>query len=629
MNTSIFSFLRNKSMFYFLSCALFSAVILSCSDKEDNIISSSTAATSIEAKPSPTKNFLKNQGQILYAYSTISLSVPDSISKELKSNDVFYRIDIEKITASMADNSPIPIKYEIGSNNIISIYPDEYFSKSGKLLLNIQLNWKYWENIKNPPSSDISEWKDYKQETVSVEYDVLARVAPLNVFDADNIQSVSANIYYIPQTKVAYLPGNIVENQYKYELESSLDNFTLLPSIEENDMNIYYNFEGQLQFQKNYTFTAKAKWYRNVNGSWVKCADALDETFTQNIVTSEQGNAQWTMQDIEFHYPLDRQFNFLPKEYNKGYIKLSTATLLKQYATKLPYVEFEEIKTNWKRQSEVSYNENLKVFEYDLPQDYFEPEKVYQISFKDRTTDALIYSYYFKTSKFNNFAEKWASLRTSFAEKWRDPIIGGPGGLINYHLQKINMKNCEEVVDVYETYNSNFADAKVRSLIQFNTHVLDGWKNTLNWYIYSQPSVDFNRKGDEMNWFLFPPTDAIYFIFNSPKPTLSDNSCLTGDVDFYPQNNIGVFVWAVKAISDLDVRSAIEYASQIPAEKRTEAQQRLAALSGYYYPYIVPAGCPVLQIDMALGGDPYPLLDVYYVLPGLGIKTTTISDVQL
>jgi|GEM_PF-6690933 len=630
MKISACFFLRSKSVSYFFIFVLFSA-ITSCSD---SIISLSEAERLIQSRPSPTDRFDRNQGHDLFAYSIFSLSLPNGISTTLQSGNLSYRIDIEKVTALMTDNTPVQIKYEIVENsNIITISPDEYFSKSGRMQITVHFKWRYWERTDQPPSSDITIWKDFKEEAISVVYDVFARVAPLNVFDEDNPQSINVSIYHAPQVKVAYLPGSIVENLYRYELEVSLGNFTLQPIIDEENMIITYNFDGLLQAHSSYTFTARAKWYRYVEGSWIRCAEKFDEIFTQNIITSEQANMQWTMQDIEFMYPLYRQFNFLPGEYNKGYIRLTDA-LVRQYTVRPPFVEFRDVKTGWIWQANVSFNQTLQVFEYEMPQ-VFEPEKIYQISFKDRATDAVIFSYHFKTSKFNNFTEKWASLRSSFTSKWRWPVLG-EGGMLSHHEQGINMQNLAEPFDMYETNHVGQSPYPIKTLplIRFNSHILEHWKGTMNWYIYSQPSLTFDRQTDEVNWFSFPPTDAIHFGFRST--TLSDDAVLTGNINQPSNADLGQFVWLVKAVSDLDVRSAAQHASRVPENARTQAQRNLASLAGAHYPVLVHFGnfpilqqYPVLQIDMAIGGDAYPLLDVYYVLPGLEIKTTTIRNVQL
>lgn len=616
---------RLKFRFFFALLLLF--CMYSCQEK---LFSLEEATLAIESGTSPIADFNKDQGKTtLYAYSSTSIEIPYKIFQAQSSNNISYRVDIENVTASV-DGSPIEVEYDIIKNdNLINVYPKDYYSKTGKLLLVIHFQWRYWDKVENSYSSDLTQWKDYKQESISIEYDVLAQIAPLSIFDTEVEKSVNTHVFYTPQTKVNYLPNEVVEEQYKYEIESTMDNFVFSPYVEENDKTIDYNYEGILQSNENYVFTAKAKWYRLENNSWIKCADALDEIVTQNITTSELADTKWNADEIAFSYPLDRQFNFLSKEYSKGYIKPS-ATLLKQYKSNLPYIELNKVNSQLKKQLDnISYNEKLNIFEYDLPQNYFEPENIYLISFKDRTTDALLYSYYFKTSKFDNFTEKWESLRKSIDGKWRYPETIDDHSLVVSHTQRINMQELEEVVDVYETASANFANKfslKTRPLIQFNSHVLPEWKNTMNWYIYSQPSLTFDRKQDPLNLYSFPPTDAIYLNTNSPAPTLSDNSCLTGDIDFNPKDNGGVFVWSVKCTSDFDVFSAISHAYSIKEEKRTDAQKKLASYE--YYPFSGPLDPPRIEIDMALGGDEYPLMDVYYVLPGLGIKTTTISNVQ-
>jgi hypothetical protein len=199
---------------------------------------------------------------------------------------------------------------------------------------------------------------------------------------------------------------------------------------------------------------AKIHWEKKSGGNW-------EPMLTNNAVSYETKEVYFTTGDapnfipeenIAFSYPVNRQYNLLPKETNQGYIKLKLgqAYLFKasDEKSKWTYLARFSETTGTALEAPLTYNESELMVRFDLPQG-FKNQTVYSLSLIKRpesagVTDANvkresisknaeagneitvastslteaatqklekeIYSSAFRTSKFNTFDAKWTSL---------------------------------------------------------------------------------------------------------------------------------------------------------------------------------------------------------------------------
>jgi len=329
-----------------------------------------------------------------------------------------------------------------------------------------------------------------------------------------------------------------------------------------------------------------------------------------------------TEDDFAVTYPMNRQLNFLRKEYDKGYFILNGGYGQMKMFDRRIYVMIKDVlEEDFTGQEEIVYNPKLNVLEYWMPTNMLLPRRVYNVEIRDMATDQTLYEYFFATSKFDNFTEKWETLKDGFGSRFRR--------WINWHdyAHRHNMHYSEEVLDLYETeYNAIIYESvnnrpETMPLIQFETHVPESWKNTADWLIYEQPSLTFRRSSSWEKKYGFPPVRAIGF---SATPVfLTDEQCTTGNINI-SSNSFGFF-WIVQGMTRWDASSASVNARITPEAQRTEWQN----IAANNYPDL-----PRLDLDFVVvinnkRPDDYPPMDVFYVLPGINIETTIIRNFQL
>lgn len=445
-----------------------------------------------------------------------------------------------------------------------------------------------------------------------------------NELNCNIATSFKLGVNYLPQNEICiFRTGN---GFLRYNLSYTLTGEDGEVEMEHeviNDSIIILNSKKPLISNKNYSLQIFAKWQKKIgiNGIWEDCEDDYNEEISQNVITSlPLSELIITKSDFIFQYPLDRQFNYLEEEYPKGYFRL-TNEKQKQLMLNNGIIKLLNVKTGIFNTIELVYNESLDVFEYELQSTFLENESVYEISLLITETEEVIYSYYFKTSKYNSFSEKWDMLKTCFFGPWRDNVYDDDypySGIANY-LQKINVTIQQEILDYYEI-NSNRFSGSTMPLIQFETHVPEEWKTTAEWQIYSWNSLSYERQNTDCKKYGFPPLRAIYCLAADWWAVKLSDESISGNIEYPDMPWLGICVWEVQNFMKYDSWTAHINASEINENDRDE-NQNIAA--GNYQ------NMDRLSLDFALGDDVYPLVNVYYILPGLKIETTKIDNFQL
>lgn len=420
----------------------------------------------------------------------------------------------------------------------------------------------------------------------------------------------------VPQIKTGFLRYNLF-----YKLTGEEGDIEMDYEIS-NDSTLVLYSKKPLTYNKNYVLRVFAEWQKKIgnDGVWEDCGDKYKEEIFQYVVTNVTLNELiLDKSDFIFQYPLDRQFNYLEEEYTKGYFRL-TSDKQKQLMLNTYTINLRNVNTAVSNTLELIYNESLDVFEYELQPNFLENESVYEISLLSETTE-VIYSYYFKTSKYNSFSEKWNMLKSCFEGKWREyaGFDGYPYSEVAPHVQNINVTIYEETLDYYES-NKNRFSGPVMPLIQIETHVPQEWKRTAEWQIYTWSSLTYERQHTDCKKYGFPPLRAIYFLAPDRYTIKLSDQSITGNIEYPDMPSRGIMVWEVQNFMRYDASSASTFANAVNEYERDQYQD--IAANNYQ-------GMYRLYLDFALGDDVYPLVDVYYVLPGLKIETTKISDFQL
>lgn len=392
------------------------------------------------------------------------------------------------------------------------------------------------------------------------------------------------------------------------------------------------------------TLTASARVHveRQNAGSW----DALKNDFEVKSVSFKTGAAPdyvpW--ENVAYAYPVKRQYNYLPKEYPKGYIKLKRGQ---------PYL-FAAVDPSGKKwkvsaslslaggkslSTTVSYDDAISQLNFDMPAD-LSKESIYTFSLvhssmdgnaaannvttKEQTTispdgdtttlaqNSLIgtatssvskevISYSFRTSRYSTFTEKMNASSDA-----RDLFDVGTNN-ISLLGQRFEIP---ETFDKFEIQGDNSFATK--PLVALTAGRNNNWlQNTIMPLLYNNypvvPSMTITRDLSIMGGI--PPVEAVWLYNNNYAPyTLEDVAITEGHAATIPGLSRFMYYVSYAAFSDfieLQAKAGRYYLNQgtaIPAISR-----------------LLTSPYPDLQ-----GNQSYPV-DIQYRLPGTNKITSSLT----
>lgn len=550
---------------------------VSCIKEED-------AQEPIEINPSDLPNRalkpFENTEQFLdtISYFTVKVNyLPQVEIKSSKTKNAFLRYALSYSLTDMGNANKIEMGNTILNDSTIILKSKTPITPHNNYFLEVFAKWQkkigengIWVDCEIEYNETISQTIITSLNPDMLNPNLLPNHA-LKMFSSNELYINTVNPFFI---KVNYLPQReinvtrIKTGFLRYNLTYALvgeEGEVKMDSEILNDSTIILNPEKPLEFDKIYTLNVFADWQKKIgtSGVWENCADEFKETISQKIVTNIALNELVINEsDFIFQYPLDRQFNYLENEYTKGYFRLTNdkqkQLMLKNYKIKLL-----NVKTGIFNTIELSFNEQLNVFEYELQASFLDNNSVYKISLLTEI-DETIYSYYFKTSKYNSFTEKWEMLSACFEGKWRDNVSndGYPYSNIAPSLQKINVTINDETLDYYEINSNKYLSAKM-PLVQFETQVPEEWKTTAEWQIYSWSSLSYIRQNSDCKKYGFPPLRAIYYLFPDLYAVKLSDASLTGNIEYPNKPSRGIFVWEVQNFMQYDAWSASTNANSV------------------------------------------------------------------
>jgi hypothetical protein len=606
-------------MKYLMIFFFVSLIMVSCSKEADRI--SLEQANWMFPINSDTKVQKVTPVDTVYAYSLLEMQLDNNFFEPQMREEIYYIYQCDSAEC-MVDGKRIQIVYQFSdgvkaTRKRLLVNPHTVFKGGQKFNIRIYGRWLYSPVPGAIPDSNA--WKQLKSNSIDVEYPIKGRLHSSNAFRTKGLVVKTVNITYTPRVSVNLPPERSIQfhgNWFKYEIDYSMKQISGT-EIEidhkiEGDSLISFSYSGFLENNQTYLFSIKAKWQVKRQGSdvWQACDAQHDETLTFELNTNgKTKNELISDAGVEYSYPVNRQFNFLKGEYNKGYIHFKEAGINNWFKNELPRVIIENVKSGAKLEVKAAYNSVYDMVEYPLDGAGLNNSEVYKVSFVDELDGTLRYGYYFKTSQYNTFKEKWEIVSNAVCKSgWARRTIYDWGVSWNSHAMQKNIMLDGEGFDDAEQFNY---------LIQYETHVPDSWKSTADWQVFFEPSLQFESKdfNDIKSKYGFPPLRGIW-MFNSIPLRLSDSS-LNGEI-VYPKRSEYVLMWLVQNYFYKYAYDAGVESKKIPESARTDWQQKAAL--GY-------TGMPRLWLDFVFqANDVCPLVNVYYVLPGIKIETTVIRD---
>ncbi|MDR0541294.1 MAG: hypothetical protein LBH19_03675, partial [Dysgonamonadaceae bacterium] len=469
--------------------------------------------------------------------------------------------------------------------------------------------------------------------------DVIAQLSPGEGSSDVNVFAAPQAVFNIPVNKEMIISEADIRGTYMAVLEEfqvkykNGQTITGRNKISSDGTVGMFMLDEPFESQKEVEIQAKDVFKKKINNNWV-------------TVTGDDGKAVFESKSTAFHtgdrpkeiqpehvvcsYPINRQYNFYPNEYNKGYILLSQ-NYAYLFSTEKPEGFDQKIRigtgSGSRYEKPFTYKTNASGsdirMEIDFPMDNIAlaKDKIYklaivnipqgkaemtsnilgvttamegqddlQVTHRQATetliqlNDKEIYAMYFHSSNYDTFAEKVKAFDKK-TEGWRDyvePFV---------HYIKTNLKE-PELFDSYEIQGVNS-----QKLVQFAAQI-----NQTDWY-----NQTFYKEMYQSQNYLTPPAQKVEILTGCPDRQLTDDEIsIDAGAGFQTQ---GIFRYALPYWCARDFFTA---KAKIASKALTgQINQQEAKLLKTDFPPVV------------LKGD-YPV-SVSYVLPGRKITTSTVG----
>jgi hypothetical protein len=474
--------------------------------------------------------------------------------------------------------------------------------------------------------------------------DVIAQLTPGTGDKEVNVFTSPQAIFNVPIEEAMTIDEN---NGYKGTYRAHLEEFT----IKYKDTGTAVNKDKQtnedgtvcmfvpldpFESQKDVELYVKVSFQKKEGNNWVAVKDGGKTVYEEKRATFKTGDRPKEIlpEHVAYSYPINRQYNFYPREYSQGYLLLSqnysylfTSDRPEGFDQKLRISSADGKKT----EKAFSFTTNSSVsgikmeINFPLESSAFENDKIYtlaivnipqntnvsmtgnitetttqmegtetgtaEVTHRQATgsiaslTEKEIYALTFKSSRYNTFAEKIKTFDKK-SEGWRDyiePFV---------HYIKTNLKE-PEMFDAYEMGSANVNTKTVNLTAQLNQTA---------WY-----NQTFYKDMYQSQSYLTSPAPNVEILTGLPEKLLTEDEMNTGTASGY--NTQGIFRYAVPYRCARDF-----FAAKGNIAKRAisgQITQQEAALLNTDYPPVV------------FQGD-YPV-SASYVLPGKGTVTSTVN----
>jgi len=456
--------------------------------------------------------------------------------------------------------------------------------------------------------------------------DINVFAAPQAVFNIPVNQEMTINEDDVKGTYMAALEefsikykdtGRTVSGRNKISSDGTVSMFTL---------------DEPFESQKDVEVYAKVAFKKKVNNNWIiVTGDDGKPVVEDKKAVFHTGDRPKEIQPehVAYSYPIDRQYNYYPKEYDKGYI-LVTQNYAYLFSTEKPEGFDQKLRisdesgksyeTSFTYKTNSSTNNIRLEIDFSTDRIALEKNKIYKLAIvnipqenkdmksnisrettavegndnmkitRQEATEVLsqlsekeIYSLHFRSSNYDTFYQKVKAFDKK-EEGWRDyaePFV---------HYIKTNLRE-PELFDTYEMQGVN--DQK---LVRFRALV-----DQTEWY-----NQTFYKGMYQTQTYLAPPVDKVEILTGLPDKRLTDDEMNINAASGY--NTQGIFRYAIPYQCARDFFAAKGNIAQRALNGQI-AQQEVQLLGTDFPPVVFKGDYPV---------------NVSYVLPGRGITTSTV-----
>jgi hypothetical protein len=397
-------------LLYPLLLLAFSLSFMNCEkEEEDKYELSSTVKEELEDE-----EFIKESPEFFYdTLLPVKINFRD---KEVQVCDMKYRAVYEKVSLS-DEETEFDSYYSEGKKNSLTLN----LRKIGKSAFAVNVYFK-WERLKGdqwvPLEGVITHNKFYlRNYSDKIINSFVGKHFPADSAEVSKYTSPYIYFKYQIDQKVQFNDDIMVNPQLKsYGIKDESGNEIPVQKIWD-DKKLTLKPEGPLKANSKYTAyvindfsltrgsDSKAKGLKELGFEFI---EQNEWTFW----TKDETNGDMIDDDnVEYSYPIVNQYNFLPQEYNKGFLKLKFD---QQEITGDPNTSdvnykarFIDILNSDTLEFPVDFNFNERYFSYNLS-DELKNSTIYKVEILKNTESLsdIIYQYHFRTSSYDTFNEK-------------------------------------------------------------------------------------------------------------------------------------------------------------------------------------------------------------------------------
>lgn len=399
---------------------------------------------------------------------------------------------------------------------------------------------------------------------------VIAELTPAKGKKNVDVFTAPQAVFNLPINEPFTLVDTLQDQQQSFRVR--LDHFKLLENNREitgtyewNERNdvVAFNPHDILPGQKELKLVAQVSFQEKKGNSWqdIRVNGQKATEKLEYIFTTGEAPGYIPEHNVLYSYPVHRQLHFLPKEHTGGYIQLdngqkelfNVAKEWRQTARLTP------IGTGKLQEFTFSYDEATKRVQLSMPQE-LRKEQIYLLELVNipaqaagevdkniseqigghkqhgqevsiRTNQAegsiqnlqekVIYSLYFRTSRYNTFAEKLAALDK--VNDWQWAIQTG--------VQEIGRTvSGAETFDKFEIEGTKY----MAPLVNFNAGLGTSWHDQIDKLVYFNCAPYYDRlrihwKGKNRPSYLgIPPVEAILIDQSNTQLQLNDEAINSG-----------------------------------------------------------------------------------------------------
>jgi len=503
---------------------------------------------------------------------------------DVESVDLTYGIWLDAYMQNISGNTELIIG-EIADTLIYT--PTEVLPYNHTIKVNYEL---YWLNSSSTQFGDPVN-KSFEIRTVP---STIPKLCIKSMYPENNSSNISVQV----QPSISFIYPidkeiNVNNQLYKYafrNISMLANNNTIEGTTEWNENNdrLIFKPNNELPENSSITMAVNTQLMVKINGVWKEAE--LENTQTHLFTTQNSGTEIFLSDaDIEFSYPVKRQYNFYKDEFDKGYLKTKTSYTWFENSDVLYTVQFTTPNHDFVP-IQMNYFADKKYFEFDIP-NFLENNRIYKISFI-RNLDGestVFYSLHFKTSIYNTFSQKLNSF--NITSNMTDFTKYNGVHRIGAYFEGEEFFDESEIITTSLSYDDEQLKKSI-GLIQIENDLNNRWyQNFIGPHLYSvvekgQVGVTY-RKG---NIFGFPPTGCGYFEYNDA------HTFQLSDAEIESNTPVGYTNEFIKLISNqgeivhYDHMDIINQISEIPENEWTDEMKYLTLNSlpgqlsgGYYY----------------------------------------------